>query len=111
LTVCGGYGYELFLRKTTPYRFVPQNLAGLRESLKYLLNIGRDKLYCLLVLPAGGVTIEKAELPDLPATKMLVLQNAKRTLKTQPYSHWLEKRIESGTIIIDKKTMHITVEK
>ena len=111
LTICGGNGYELFLRKTTPYKFVPQNLAGLVEGLKYLLSIRRDKLYCLLTLPPGGVAIEKAELPDLPATKALILQNAKRTLKTQPYSHWLEKRIESGTVIIDKKTMHITVEK
>ena len=111
LTICGGYGYELFLRKNTPYKFVAQNLPGLLEALKYLLSIERDKLYCILALPPGGITIEKAELPDLPATKMLVLQNAKRTLKTQPYPHWLEKRIESGTVIIDKKTMRITVEK
>lgn len=111
LTVCGGSGYELFLRKTTPYRFVPQNLPGLMESLNYLLNISKDKLYCLLALPPGGVTIEKAELPDLPATKALILQNAKRPLKIQPYPHWLEKRLECGTVVIDRKTMQITVEK
>jgi hypothetical protein len=67
-------------------------------------------LYCLLTLPPGGVTIEKAELPDLPDTKALILQNAKRALRTQLYPHWLEQRMESGTVIIDKKTMHITVE-
>jgi len=110
LTICGGYGYELFLRKNTPYKFVAQNLPGLVEALKYLLSIERDKLYCILALPPGGVAIEKAELPDLPDTKALILQSAKRTLSTQPYPHWLEKRIESGTVIIDRKTMHITVE-
>jgi hypothetical protein len=76
-----------------------------------LLAIGRDRLYCLLVLPTGGVAVEKAELPDLPATKVLVLQDAKRALRTQPYQRWLEKSFQTGTVIIDKKVMHITVEK
>jgi hypothetical protein len=111
LTVCGGYGYELFLRKAASYRFVPQSLEGLIESLKYLLNIRRDKLYFILALPPSGIAIEKAELPDLPATKMLILQNPKRMLRIQPYPHWLEKRFDSGTVVIDRKTMRITVEK
>ena len=111
LIICGGYGYELFLRKAVPYRFIPQNLAGLVEALRYLLAIERDKLYCVLVLPPGGVAIEKAELPDLPPTKALVLQNESRTLRTQPYQHWLEKRLDTGTVISDRKSMRITVEK
>ncbi len=111
LTVCGGFGYELFLRKAALYRFVPQNLEGLMESLKYLLSIRRGKLYFILALPPSGVTIEKAELPDLPATKMLILQNPKRTLRIRPYPHWLEKRVDSGTVVIDRKTIQITVEK
>ena len=111
LIVCGGYDYQQFLRKAAPYRFVAQNLATLVEAMNNLLGIGRDKLYCLLVLSPGGVVVEKAELPDLPATKALVLQDAKRVLKTQPYSRWLEKSLETATIVIDKKVMHITVEK
>ena len=55
--------------------------------------------------------MEREELPDLPATKVLVLQDAKRTLKIQPYQHWLENVVETGTVVIDKKTMRITVEK
>ena len=111
LTICGGYGYELFLRKAAPYRFMPQNLAGLAQGLRYLLAIERDKLYCILALPSGGVTIEKAELPDLPPTKALILQNDKRMLRTQPYQHWLEKRIEVGAVITERKSIRITVEK
>jgi len=111
LIICGGYGYELFLRKAVPYRFIPQNMAGLVEALRYLLAIERDKLYCVLVLPPGGVAIEKAELPDLPPTKALILQNETRTLRTQPYQHWLEKSLETGTVISDRKSIRITVEK
>ena len=111
LIVSGGYGYGEFLKKAAPYRFVPQSLASLVEAMNNVLAVKRDRLYCLLVLPAGGIAVEKAELPDLPATKAMVLQDGKRTLSAQPYLHWLEQAVETGTVIVDKKVMHITVEK
>jgi len=111
LIVTGWRGYLNFLKKAVPYRFVAQSVPSLIESINDVLAIKRDKLYFLLVLPAGGVAVEREELPDLPATKVLVLQDAKRTLKIQPYQHWLENVVETGTIVIDKKIMRITVEK
>jgi hypothetical protein len=111
LIISGGRGYGEFLKKAVPYRFVPQSLPGLVEAMNNVLSVKRGKLYCLLVLPAGGIAIEKAELPDLPATKALILQDGKRMLSTQPYSHWLEQTVETGTVVIDKKVMRITVEK
>jgi hypothetical protein len=57
------------------------------------------------------VIIETAELPDLPATKVLLLQDTKRPLRIRPYSHWLERSLETGTVVIDKKVLQITVEK
>jgi hypothetical protein len=111
LTVCGQRDYEQFLVKSVPHRFIAQSKAGLIEALNNSLQIGRDKLYCLLALPPGGVTIEKAELPDLPATKALLLQDTKRVLRVRPYSHWLERNLKTGLITIDKKVLQITVEK
>lgn len=111
LIVSGGHDYGQFLRKAVPYKFVPQNMESLIEAANNILAVKRDKLYCFLVLPAGGVAVEKAELPDLPATKALILQDAKRTLRIQPYQHWLEESLETETIIIDKKVLSITVEK
>lgn len=111
LTVSGYRDYEQFLVKAAPHRFIAQSLPGLIDALNNSLQIGRDKLYCLLALPAGGVIIEKAELPDLPATKALLLQDTKRVLRVRPYSHWIERNLETGTIVIDKKVLQITVEK
>jgi len=110
LTLCGSRDYEQFLLKAVPYRFIAQSLPDLVKALSDALQVKRDKLYCLLTLPPGGITLEKAELPDLPATKAMILQSAKRPMKVQPYPHWLEKSLETGTVIIDKKVMHITVE-
>jgi hypothetical protein len=111
LTVGGYRDYEQFLVKAAPHRFIAQSLPSLIEALNNSLQISRDKLYCLLALPSGGVIIEKAELPDLPATKALLLQDTKRVLRIRPYSHWLERNLETGTVIIDKKVLQITVEK
>ncbi len=111
LTVCGSPDYERFLLKAVPYKFIAQSVPDLIEALNYSLGIGRDKLYFLLTLPPGGVALEQAELPDLPGTKVLVLQDAKRTLRIQPYQHWIERSLETGTVVIDKKVIKITVEK
>jgi len=111
LTICGQRDYEQFLVKSVPHRFVAQNLPGLIEALNNSLQIDRDKLYCLLALPSGGVIIETAELPDLPATRALLLQDTKRAIRVRPYSHWLEQNLKTGAIVIDKKVLQITVEK
>jgi hypothetical protein len=111
LTICGYRDYEQFLVKAVPHRFFTQSLPGLIEAINNSLRISRDKLYCLLSLPSGGVVIEKAELPDLPATKALLLQDTKRILQVRPYSHWLERNLQTGLVVIDKKVLQITVEK
>jgi hypothetical protein len=110
LIICDSWFYEQFLVASAPYRFTPENLPTLIASVNNALAVERDKLYCLLVLPAGGVAVSRAELPDLPATKALVLQDAKRALKALPYVQWLEKTFDTGTITRDKEVLHIIVE-
>jgi len=111
LTVCGSSDYERFLLKVVPYKLIAQSLPDLIEALNYSLSVERDNLYFLLTLPPGGIALEQAELPDLPGTKALILQNAKRAMRIQPYQHWLERSLKAGTVVIDKKNMKVTVEK
>lgn len=110
LIVCGGGGYLEFLGRVVPHRFTPENLTTLIEAMNNVLQIRRDRLYCLLVLPASGVTLARAELPDLPGTKALVLQDGKRTLPSRPYPRWLEESLRVGVVVADTRVMHITVE-
>ncbi len=111
LTVSGSSEYEQHLRKNVPYRFMAYDMPTLIKALNDALSIDRDRLYCLLALPPGGIAVERAELPDLPGTKTMVMQNANRALRIQPYPHWLEKSVRTGTVVADKKTMRIIVEK
>jgi hypothetical protein len=110
MLICGGYDYEDFLRKAVPHRFTSENLKTLVGAINDILAIGRDELHCILVLPAGGVVLENAELPELPATKALVLGDAKRAITMQAFPGWIEKSIRTGSVIVDKKIMSITVE-
>ena len=111
LTVCGPRDYERFLIKMAPQRFIAQNFSGLVRALNNSLQISRDKLYFLLTLPPRGVVVENAELPNLPATKTLILQDSKKALRVLPYSHWLERTVDIGTIVIDKSVLPIVVER
>jgi hypothetical protein len=111
LIICGGPGYEEYLRKMVPHRFTAENLDSLVGTINDILSIARDELHCILVLPGGGIALEKAELPELPATKVLVLGDAKRAITMQVYPGWIEKGVRTGSVIIDQKVMNITVEK
>lgn len=110
LMLCGAQEYERFLAKTVPYRFLATNYQTLVDALNLALNIPRTRLYCVLVLPPEGITLDKAELPDLPGTKSVVLQSEKRALRVQPYPHWIEKTVETGTVIGDREIVPIVVE-
>ena len=110
LTVMGSNEYEAFLKKSAPYKFVANNYQSLVDALNEVLNLRRTKLHCVLSLPSGGISLERQELPDLPPTKAMVLQNDKRVTKALPYSHWVENTIDTGTVVGDREVIPITVE-
>jgi hypothetical protein len=110
LAVCGTAEYTRFLNQAAPYRFIAQSFESLVEAMKELLIVKRYQLYCLLILPASGIVVEKAELSDLPATKAVILYDAKRSLSTQPHQNWRESSIKTGLLTIDRRNIQITVE-
>jgi hypothetical protein len=110
LVVCGTAEYTKFLNQAAPYRFTAQSFDSLIEVMRELLITKRDRLYCLLILPASGIVVEKAELGDLPATKAVILYDAKRSLSAQPYQNWIESSLKTGLLTIDRKNIQITVE-
>jgi hypothetical protein len=111
LLFLGSREYENFLHKSMPFRYLATNYQTLVDSLNSILNVNRTKLYCLLVLPPSGIALERAELPNLPGTKALILQSDKRAVAVQPYPRWIEKIVETGTVIADKEMVPITVLK
>jgi hypothetical protein len=110
LVVCGTAEYIRFFNQAAPYRFIAQSFDSLVEVMGELLTTKRDNLYCLLILPPSGIVLERAELSDLPATKAVILYDAKRSLTGQPRQNWIESSLETGLLTIDRKNIQITVE-
>jgi hypothetical protein len=110
LMLSGIDDYINFVTKTAPYKYTPENLPGLISIINDIANIKRNELHIVLVLPADGVAIETASLPELPLSKTMLLDDKKRSITTQPAAQWLEKTIPVDTIVIDSRTLDIEVE-
>jgi hypothetical protein len=111
ILIGGGSEYEKFLRRVSPHKFTTHDLPTLVEALRDLLAIRRDRLYLTMILPPGGIVIQRTELTDLPQTKAMLLGDAKRTTISFPLQHWLQKDIHTGVIILGRKTLKLTVTK
>jgi hypothetical protein len=111
LSAMGHTEYRQFVTRLAPYRYTPENMPDLINIINDIGNIKRNDLYITLTLPAGGITIDKSELPQLPLTKTLLLNNDKRSSSAQPASDWLQQTIPVGSVVLDSRSFTITVEK
>ena len=111
LLLGGTQDYMQFLTKMAPYRYTPENLPGLISIINDIANTKRTNLHLILILPPGGIAIETAQLPQLPLSKSLLLNDEKRSIPAKPVAQWLEETIPVDTIVIDSRTIDIVVEK
>jgi hypothetical protein len=111
LIASGNDDYRQFSAALAPHRYEPENMPDLIRVINDIANMKRNNLYITLTLPAGGITIEKSELPQLPLTKTLLLNDEKRSAAAAPAQEWLGKTIEVDSIVLDSKSFKITVEK
>jgi hypothetical protein len=111
LTAAGDADYRQFSTRLAPYRYTPQNMPDLIKIINELGNTKRNSLYITMILPAGGIVLENSELPQLPLTKTLLLNNSKRSTSTQSAPEWLSRTIPVDTIVLDSRNFSITVEK
>jgi hypothetical protein len=79
LTVCNSTNCIREMQSETPQRFEPHALSDLMDSLHRVTAPKADQLYLRLPLPEGGLSIKRNELPNLPASKMLILAQDQKT--------------------------------
>ncbi|MBN1124037.1 MAG: hypothetical protein JXA82_03455 [Sedimentisphaerales bacterium] len=112
LFILGSDEYTKFISRTAPYKLTGYDMPTLIKALRTLLAIRRDHLYVVLSLPDGGLTIQQDELPHLPATKTMLMQDDKRlTTSTRPMKHWITQSHCVGKVVSGSQTVKITVEK
>ena len=109
--IAGSNEYENFLRKTSPEKFIALDLPTLLQSIKQIVQIQNNKIYIMMLTPSSGLTILRQQLPFLPKTKALLLNDSKRTLPTLPYNYWQEKQVPTDWVVSGERTIKITVER
>jgi hypothetical protein len=110
LLICGADEYEKYLRKVGMYRFTAYDLDTLVRAIRTLTGIRRDRLYAVLSLPPTGLAIEQTELPRVPGSKALLLQDPRRTVELQPMMGRVEKQVPSAFVVRGAKTLRVVVE-
>jgi len=86
--VMGPDAYLKFLTQAAPHRFAGGSLDGVLATINNVLAVRRDRIYSVLTLPPGGLTIERNAMPGLPAGKAALLADPGRTFRVQPFQQW-----------------------
>ena len=110
LQLLGVAAYNNFVSQNAPQRFRVVDADSLLEGLTRVLNVPRNRLYAVLPVPATGLTFRRHELPDLPPTRMIVLQDAKRLEPIEPYKNWVENSVVLDKIVSGAAQIELTVE-
>ncbi|HML73979.1 MAG TPA: SpoIVB peptidase S55 domain-containing protein [Anaerohalosphaeraceae bacterium] len=111
LQILGSDAYQSFLSKTAPQRFTAVDAQSLLDGFNRILNIPQDRLYACLAISQSGLAVRNTELPNLPATKMMVLADAKRIQPISPYTNFIETSIQTGLIASGSASIEFTVDK
>lgn len=110
LHLLGAAAYNNFLNQNAPQRFRVVDAPSLLEGLNRVMNMPRDRLYVVLPVPATGLTLRRFELPDLPPSRMLLIQDAARIEPVEPYKNWVENNAITDKIISGAVQIELTVE-
>jgi hypothetical protein len=110
LQVLGPAQYQQFVRQTAPQQFLAVDITTLHAALQNIFKKRRDRLYVVMQVPSTGVVIRQHELADLPPSKMLLMQDAKRLIPVEPYKNWVENSIEIDRIVDGEVKIELTVE-
>jgi hypothetical protein len=109
--IAGSNEYENFLRKTSPEKFLAHDLPTLLKSIKQIVTIKNNRIYITMRTPSSGLIILREQLPFLPQTKAMLINDNKRTLPLLPYNQWKEEQVPTEWVVSGERTMKITVEK
>lgn len=97
--------YLAFLQKASPHLFAAEDLPSMLQAVRRILQTPRNQLTAVLLLGRGGLAIRHQDLPDLPPSRALLLQDNRRFTPAVPLQNWIQTHqsmewIPSGNIIV-----------
>ncbi len=112
LTVCNALENMRAQQREMPHLFAPRTTEQLFRALQHVVSGRSDELYLRLPLQGrGGLAIERAEMPDLPASRAQILAQAnvpytrsfQRSLVQTLKTHYLIEGTGSATFTVQRE--------
>jgi len=103
--------YQQALRKSQPHLFRAFTVKDVQRILQKRMSIARNGLYLTIVLPKRGVAIKDDSLPELPASKAMLLTDKSRQSVTSKFGELLWTHLETDYVVAGKKTFNIEVRR
>ena len=110
LLIIGAADYQRFVSQTAPQRFRISDANTLISGLQHVNTYRNDRLYAVMAVPATGVVMRQHELPQLPATKMLLMQDSKRLQPIEAYRDWTENHTKLDYVVDGSAEIQIIVQ-
>jgi hypothetical protein len=78
--------------------------------VRRILQTPRNQLTAALLLGPGGIAIRDKELPNLPASRAVLLQDARRFTPSVVMQQWVQTQTETDLVPTGNVTVQLTVE-
>ncbi|MBN1766237.1 MAG: hypothetical protein JW860_13335 [Sedimentisphaerales bacterium] len=108
----GSYqNYQRQLQNASPHRYSAYDINDVQRMLQERLSIRKAGLYMSMALPGTGLAIENQELPDLPASKTMMLSDKSRQIMLTSFNPLLSTYLPNDYILFGQKTFNIEVKR
>ncbi|HOQ05266.1 MAG TPA: SpoIVB peptidase S55 domain-containing protein [Anaerohalosphaeraceae bacterium] len=102
--------YLAFLQKASPHQFTAEDLPSMLEAVRRIVQMPRNQLTAVLLLGRGGIAIRHQDLPDLPSSRVLLLQDNRRFTPAMPLQNWIQTQITMDWVPSGNITVPIQIE-
>lgn len=101
--------YRNTIQDTQPHRYIAYNANDVQRILQERLSLSRNSLYMTMALPQKGLAIERNELPYLPGSKSMLLNDKSRKADVTQFRPLLSNKIDTDYVIVGKQLFDIEV--
>lgn len=101
--------YRRALQDAQPHRYIAYDADDIQRILQERLSLGRNELYMTMLLPQKGLAIEQDELPCLPGSRSMLLNDKSRKTAVTQFRPLLSNKIDTDYVIVGKQLFDIEV--
>ncbi len=109
LLVSGEKYFLEFEKRNLPYLYKADSFESMIKVIKRLSKERSDEIYCSLIFPPKGISIETAPLYSLPVSKQSPLIDPRHGMRVKKIGKWLVSKKKCGYVVNGMRKIKIEV--